>query len=79
MCRRSATRVRASAPVARPCSQIGSPEVPPRVEYQLTDKGRALLPLIEDMRQYGREWLGVDDDSCRASDGATPASAVAVA
>src|SRR6266566_1713993 len=33
------------------------PEVPPRVEYELTDKGRALLPLIEDMRRYGREWL----------------------
>jgi DNA-binding HxlR family transcriptional regulator len=35
------------------------PEVPPRVEYSLTDKGRALLPLIDDMRRYGREWLGV--------------------
>src|SRR5438309_3602204 len=34
------------------------PEVPPRVEYALTDKGRALVPLIEDMRAYGREWLG---------------------
>jgi DNA-binding HxlR family transcriptional regulator len=34
------------------------PEVPPRVEYALTEKGRALLPLIEDMRSYGREWLG---------------------
>ena len=33
------------------------PEVPPRVEYALTQKGRALLPLIEDMRRYGREWL----------------------
>src|SRR3954470_5268357 len=33
------------------------PEVPPRVEYSLTDKGRALLPLIDDMRRYGREWL----------------------
>src|SRR5438067_4232579 len=34
------------------------PEVPPRVEYALTEKGRALEPLIEDMRRYGREWLG---------------------
>src|SRR4051812_49925061 len=34
------------------------PEVPPRVEYELTEKGSALLPLIDDMRQYGREWLG---------------------
>jgi len=33
------------------------PEVPPRVEYILTDKGRALVPLIESMRAYGREWL----------------------
>jgi DNA-binding HxlR family transcriptional regulator len=32
-------------------------EVPPRVEYSLTEKGQALLPLIEDMRSYGKEWL----------------------
>ena len=35
-----------------------NPEVPPRVEYELTDKGHALAPLIDDMRAYGREWLG---------------------
>jgi DNA-binding HxlR family transcriptional regulator len=33
------------------------PEVPPRVEYGLTEKGRALVPLIDDMRAYGRRWL----------------------
>ena len=33
------------------------PEVPPRVENALTDKGSALVPLIEDMRAYGRRWL----------------------
>jgi DNA-binding HxlR family transcriptional regulator len=33
------------------------PEVPPRVEYALTRKGTALVPLIEDMRVYGRRWL----------------------
>jgi DNA-binding HxlR family transcriptional regulator len=36
------------------------PEVPPRVEYALTEKGRALAPIIESMRAYGREWLGSD-------------------
>jgi DNA-binding HxlR family transcriptional regulator len=36
------------------------PEVPPRVEYALTPKGRALVPLIEDMRAYGRDWLGIE-------------------
>ena len=33
------------------------PEVPPRVEYALTEKGHALLPIIEGMREFGREWL----------------------
>src|ERR671936_1645440 len=33
------------------------PEVPPRVEYRLTPKGEALVPLIEQMRRYGRQWL----------------------
>jgi DNA-binding HxlR family transcriptional regulator len=36
------------------------PEVPPRVEYALTEKGSALLPLIEDMRRYGKRWLFAD-------------------
>jgi DNA-binding HxlR family transcriptional regulator len=34
------------------------PEVPPRVEYALTEKGRALLPIVDDMRSYGERWLG---------------------
>ena len=38
------------------------PEVPPRVEYALTEKGEALVPLIEDMRSYGKRWLGLDVD-----------------
>jgi DNA-binding HxlR family transcriptional regulator len=33
-------------------------EVPPRVEYALTQKGQALLPIVDDMRAYGEQWLG---------------------
>ena len=47
------------------------PEVPPRVEYALTPKGRALVPLIEDMRAYGLSWLG-----CDPADGADEADVV---
>jgi DNA-binding HxlR family transcriptional regulator len=32
-------------------------EIPPRVEYSLTEKGRALLPLLQAMRDYGEKWL----------------------
>ena len=55
------------------------PEVPPRVEYALTAKGRALLPIIEDMREYGSRWLpqveGCDDAVAALAGSATPAAA----
>jgi DNA-binding HxlR family transcriptional regulator len=50
------------------------PAVPPRVEYALTEKGRALIPIIEDMRTYGEVWLGA---SC-TSEPATGAAETAV-
>ena len=34
------------------------PESPPRVEYELTDKGEGLLPIIDEMRRFGHEFLG---------------------
>ena len=33
------------------------PESPPRVEYELTDKGLAVLPIIDAMRSFGHSWL----------------------
>ena len=54
-------------------------EVPPRVEYALTEKGRALIPIIEDMRAYGRRWLGAEG-GCAPAETESPAdAAVAVA
>ena len=35
-------------------------EVPPRVEYALTEKGLALVPIIDSMRAYGRDWLAAE-------------------
>jgi DNA-binding HxlR family transcriptional regulator len=50
-------------------------EVPPRVEYTLTEMGWDLIPLIEHMREYGAKWLGGDgagaiDSPDQASSGA---------
>jgi DNA-binding HxlR family transcriptional regulator len=39
------------------------PESPPRVEYALTDKGQALLPIIDEMRTFGRDWLVAESES----------------
>jgi DNA-binding HxlR family transcriptional regulator len=38
-------------------------EVPPRVEYALTKKGEALIPVIDAMRSYGEQHLS---DLCGA-------------
>ena len=32
-------------------------EVPPRVEYSLTEKGHDLVEVVECMRCYGKQWL----------------------
>src|SRR5437588_9322493 len=32
-------------------------EVPPRVEYALTEKGHDLVCVIENMRTFGKRWL----------------------
>lgn len=60
------------------------PEVPPRVEYALTEKGLALLPIIEGMRAYGEQWLDGTTGDCAPTQAttitvtpATPAEPVA--
>ncbi len=52
------------------------PEVPPRVEYALTEKGRALIPIIDSMRAYGAEWLAADGP-CTPATAARPVAAAA--
>jgi DNA-binding HxlR family transcriptional regulator len=54
-------------------------EVPPRVEYELTEKGRALLPIIEGMRAYGTRWLSADEECAVPVDDAAGVSVVLTA
>lgn len=37
-------------------------EIPPRVEYTLTEKGKALVPVLEIMREYGERWLNSSEE-----------------
>ena len=50
------------------------PEVPPRVEYALTAKGRALVPIVESMRAYGSTWLDATGDCAEAAEPAVVAA-----
>jgi DNA-binding HxlR family transcriptional regulator len=55
------------------CLRASYPESPPRVEYELTDKGRSMLPIIEEMRTFGHEWLIQDHDHEHVDVGRVPA------
>jgi len=39
-------------------------EIPPRVQYSLTDKGFATLPVIEALRHFGESWLSPAEQEC---------------
>ncbi|NEQ53278.1 MAG: helix-turn-helix transcriptional regulator [Leptolyngbya sp. SIO3F4] len=39
-------------------------EVPPRVEYAITDKGKELQPVITALHQVGQQWLEQDGCAC---------------
>lgn len=39
------------------------PEVPPRVEYAITDFGKTLIPILQALCNWGAEYLGIEEAS----------------
>lgn len=39
-------------------------EIPPRVQYTLTPKGSATLPVISALREFGEGWLTDEEKEC---------------
>ena len=39
------------------------PEVPPRVEYMMTDFGKTLIPILEALCNWGADYLGIGNAS----------------
>mgnify|MGYP001770000737 CR=1 FL=1 len=39
------------------------PEVPPRVEYAITDFGKTLIPILNALCKWGAEYLGVSEEA----------------
>ena len=37
------------------------PEIPPRVEYTITDYGKTLLPIIDSMYKWGRQHMKTEN------------------
>ena len=38
-------------------SRVVYPNIPVRVEYELTDKGRALQPVVEAIQNWAQQWI----------------------
>ena len=43
------------------------PQIPVRVEYQLTEKGRALKPVVETIHQWAEQWVILPEISTNTS------------
>lgn len=41
-------------------TRVVYPEIPVRIEYSLTEKGRALEPVVREIEKWSQEWIGLD-------------------
>jgi DNA-binding HxlR family transcriptional regulator len=45
-------------------NRIVYPQIPVRVEYQLTEKGHALKPVVDEIHIWAEQWVGLESLSC---------------
>ncbi|WP_100332246.1 winged helix-turn-helix transcriptional regulator [Bacillus xiapuensis] len=43
-------------------------EVPVRVEYQLTEKGLALQPIVKEIEKWAHQWIVIEEDPAADTD-----------
>jgi DNA-binding HxlR family transcriptional regulator len=51
------------------------PEVPPRVEYAITEFGKTLIPILEALCTWGAQYLGTQNGKGKAAEYQCPAKA----
>jgi len=51
------------------------PEVPPRVEYTITEFGKTLIPILEALCSWGAQYLGTQNGGKKADEYQCPAKA----
>lgn len=47
------------------------PEIPPRVEYAITDFGKTLIPILQALCNWGAQYLDIDEGSAPRCTGKT--------
>ena len=47
-------------------------ETPVRIEYQITEKGRALSVVVESIGEWAEHWIPLEDAAVKLIPGATP-------
>ena len=43
------------------------PQIPPKVEYRLSEKGRSLIPILDSMCRWGNEYRSVEPEEAEGT------------
>ncbi|WP_336788123.1 winged helix-turn-helix transcriptional regulator [Paenibacillus sp. MMO-177] len=49
-------------------TRVVYPEIPVRIEYSLTEKGRALEPVVREIEKWSQEWISLEEEAATLSE-----------